>query len=88
MDGRERNRDERERQEREREMRKERERERQGRKRKNYKQKDSRNFILSCFSPQNGVKHDNPLLQWIVVRQVSCYNPLSCFNPVTGYRIY
>ena len=21
--------------------------------------------------------------QWIVARQVSCYNPLSCFNPVT-----
>ena len=25
--------------------------------------------------------------QWIVARQVSCYNPLTCFNPVTIYNI-
>ena len=25
--------------------------------------------------------------QWIVVRQVSCYNPLSCFNPVTRDKV-
>ena len=24
--------------------------------------------------------------QWIVARQVSCYNPLSCFNPVTEFN--
>ena len=24
-------------------------------------------------------------LQWIVARQVSCYNPLSCFYPVTHW---
>ena len=25
--------------------------------------------------------------QWIVARQVSCYNPLSCFNPVTRNKV-
>ena len=25
--------------------------------------------------------------QWIVARQVSCYNPLSCFNPVTRDKV-
>ena len=25
--------------------------------------------------------------QWIVARQVSCYNPLPCFNPVTIFNI-
>ena len=26
--------------------------------------------------------------QWIVARQVSCYNPLSCFNPVTKNSLH
>ena len=26
--------------------------------------------------------------QWIVARQVSYYNPLSCFNPVTNLTLY
>ena len=26
--------------------------------------------------------------QWIVARQVSCYNPLSCFNPAIHWNIY
>ena len=25
--------------------------------------------------------------QWIVARQVTCYNPLSCFNPVTRDKV-
>ena len=25
--------------------------------------------------------------QWIVARQVTCYNPLSCFNPVTREKM-
>ena len=25
--------------------------------------------------------------QWIVARQVSCYNPLSCFNPITRDKV-
>ena len=25
--------------------------------------------------------------QWIVARQMSCYNPLTCFNPVTRDKV-
>ena len=68
--------------ERQRERERERERERQGRKKKNYKHKKIMQFYLVLYSAERSEAR-----QWIVVRQVTCYNPLSFFNPVTRDKV-
>ena len=57
----------------------EREREREGRKKKITNTKKFMEFYLVVLHSAER----SEARQWIVAQQVSCYNPLSCFNPVT-----
>ena len=51
-----------------------------GEKEKNYKHEKFMEFYLAVLHSAER----SETRQWIVARQVSCYNPLSCFNPVTN----
>ena len=62
----------------------EKEKEWQGRKRKNHKRKKIMEFYLVVLHSAER----SEARQWIVARQVSCYNPLSCFNPVTFLFVF
>ena len=56
----------------------EREREKEGERKKLQTKKFTESYLVVLHSAERSQAR-----QWIVARQVSCYNPLSCFNPVT-----
>ena len=69
----------------------EREREREGRKRRSDRgerekitntKKIKQFYLVVLYSAER-----TEARQWIVARQVSCYNPLSFFNPVTRDKV-
>ena len=61
----------------------ERERERQGEREEITNTKKFMEFYLVV--PYSAERSE--VRQWIVAQKVSCYNPLSCFNPVTREKV-
>ena len=60
-------------------------RERQGRKREEKEKIINTKKFMEFYLVVLHSAERSEARQWILARQVSCYNPLSCFNPVTVY---
>ena len=67
--------------------REERERERQGRKRRSDRGEREKITNTKKIMQFYLAAERSEARQWIVARQVSCYNPLSFFNPVTRDKV-